>query len=239
MLRWGLFVFGLFLIVTGLALPLWATFAVHHFSDEEITPFSVEPDLSGKEVRIEFTALHTGWYDLLVTMALPPGTPKSDDGYSQSEQRYCCLLRSPHASLIPDTDPLTKLGLKMDCRATPGRLEAFWTFADVNGTQQKPDYDFDNVITSVLNNRPIAQRKLDQLNTEVGHRYVLTARVKSDDPTIRRLKPHLTATIATTGISESIALTRLITYVAWGLGFFLLLIGIPLAIAKRPRMRSS
>ena len=237
MLRWVLFVFSLLLIATGLALPLWATFAVHHFSDEEITPFNIKADLSGKETQVGFTALHTGWYDIMVVMPLPLGTPTSEHGYSQIEKHFCCLLRSPNAKAIPHPGPVPNPDYELDCRATPGKLQTSWIVTDGNDKQQKSDDNFDNVITRGSAGMIDVERYLGTFSTQTGHRYVLRARIKSDDPTIKRLKPHLTATIATTGILESIALTKLITFVAWGIFCFFLVIGIPVAIAASPRKR--
>ncbi len=223
--RWVLFTVGLLLSVIGLGLLLWASFALHHFSSREITPLAVEADLSGREMRIEFTAAHTGAYNLRLVMKLPAGRSLA------AEQRYRCILRSPNAKPVvleianPDR-------VELDCRTTPGQLRASWAVLGGRWKVQNSDNDFDDVIPGEEDGRAQIERYLGSISTEAGQHYILRARIKSDDATIRTLRPWLEAQIA--GMWESIAVTNAITALSWVVGIVLLLLGIPIIVFKRP-----
>lgn len=223
--RWAFFTLGLLLSVIGLGLLLWVSFALHHFSSREITPLAVEADLSGHEMRVEFTPTHTGFYSLRLVMKLPASRSLT------AEQRYRCILRSPNAKPVV-LGVVVSDRVELDCRTAPGQLRVSWTVLGGKWRVQKSDSDFDNVITSEANGSAQIERYLGAFSTEAGQHYIVRARIKSDDVTIRTLRPRLEAQIA--GMWESIALANAITVLGWGVGIVLILLGIPIIVIKRP-----
>jgi len=210
------FILGLLLIAVGVALPLLAVRG--EVSDQGLTPFDVAADLSGAPVKVEFSAQRTGGYEAFVAMKWPPDATKKPDGYG-------CLLESPSAEL------------GQNCR-TQGKLAVTVSLTDIGGKPQNISPSYALTSYDIIGGSEItAKQELGFFNAVAGQRYIVTAHIKSDDPTIRRLKPRLTAFVNDPGIYESIALSRLVLDAAWILCAAFLAAGIPIAIITRPRKR--
>lgn len=216
--RRGLYVAGILAIAFSVVLPLLAFFA--QISDRELTPFDVVADLSGAPTTAEFTAHSDLSYSAFVAMKLPRGA-------SAMNSTMDCLLRNPAAG--PDNT----------CKMR-GQLAVTATLTDSNGSQTSlNDADLATGYTTVGGTGVTATRDLGFFNTIAGHHYIVTAHFKSDDPAIRRLKPHLTAFINDPGIGESIALGRLIFYASLLIGAVLLLTGAAIIFGIRKGRESA
>jgi hypothetical protein len=212
MRRRGLFVLGVLLIVSGVLLPSFAYF--HQISDRDLTPFDVAADLSGSSTAITFIAGRTESYEAYVAMTLPAG--------ANIDSPLLCLLRSVDAEN------------SHDCKA-PGRLAALATITDSGGIRRdlnEPSSPIEEEI--VGGSKIIAKRRLGFFEVVAGSRYIITARIKSEDQTIRGLRPRLTAFVNDPGIYEGIALTHLVFIAATILGGIFLAFGVVLlAIVRR------
>jgi hypothetical protein len=209
------FVVGLLLVAVGVSLPLFAW--RNQISDRGLTPFDVMADLSGATIKAEFTAQRTDSYEAFVALKLPPGV---------SPDMYGCLLRNPDAK--PDSI----------CH-TPGRLAVTWALTDIDGKPQTIGQVYATTSYEVVGgNQVTAKRELGFFDTTAGRQYAVTARIKSDDPTIGRLKPRLTAFVSDPGIGESIALSQFMLCAAFVIGAILLLIGLSIAVVTRPRKQA-
>jgi hypothetical protein len=202
--RRGSYIAGLLSIGFGAALPVLTFFAQP--SDRELTPFDVVADLSGAPTTATFTAHRNRSYSAFVAMKLPPGA-------SEETSTTDCLLRDPTAG----PDALCKIR---------GQLAVTATIADSNGSQTGlNDADPMTGYTTVGSTDVTATRTLGVFNAIAGHDYVVTAHFKSDDPAIRRLKPHLTAFINEPGIYAGMAVLHMIFLASLLIAATLLLTG--------------
>jgi hypothetical protein len=211
MQRRGLFVLGVLLLVSGVSMPSLAYF--HQVSDRGLTPIDVAADLSGASMTITFTAERTDSYEAYVAMTLPSG--------ATVDSPLLCLLRSPDAEN------------SYSCKA-PGQLAVTAAITDGNGVQLNLNEPSSPIEEEIVGGSKITvKRRLGFFNTIAGHRNVITAHIRSEDPTIRRLRPRLTAFINDPGIYESIALTHLIFVAAMIIGAIFLAVGAVLLVIVR------
>ncbi len=213
MLRRAYSIFGLLLIAVGLSLPVYVV-CVFDYSDQELKPFDVVADLSGRETRAEFTSSRNAGYRAAVAIAVPRDAAQD----SQDKHTYACLLRSPKSD-----------NLDGYCH-TLGRVEVYsWTLANIE--HQRP-YDWSSYPVlgyDSFGGEDLAVRELFFFDTAPGRHYVVIARIKSDDLVLKRLKPRLIAYPSDAALYDSQAVAFLLALTGMtmclSIGIFLALAG--------------
>jgi hypothetical protein len=206
MLRRKRFVLGALLLLVGISLPLLGY--RNQISGVGLMPFDAAIDLSGNQIKIAFVAQRTDRYEALVAMTLPTAATE--------HSTLACLLRSPHAA-------------QDNVCGESGQLDAAAIIVDSNGARQMLDESYSSIGYEIVGGSQItAKRMLGYFNAVSGHHYTVIARFKSNNPTVKHLKPRLSAFLNDPGIGEAIMLSNFIFFVSLILGVLFAIVGMSL-----------